>query len=119
MCIQPFVLLKWLNGNTPPNARPHNLARQHAGFRTNDRAALHPNVVTKAHLSADYAIILDGHTSADSGLRRDHYALADIAVVPHMDHVVEFSSFANPGTTERPAIDGGIRAQFNIIFNGD
>src|SRR4051812_11262063 len=99
MSIQSFVLIEWLNRNSPPHSRSHNFPGEDACFRSNHGAAQHANMIAEAHLSADHAIIFDGDAAADAGLRRDHHALANIAVVTDVDHVIELRALADARTT--------------------
>src|SRR2546421_7941726 len=105
MSIQSFVFVERLNRYSPPYAGADNLPGQNTCFRSNHRAALHENVIAETNLAADEAVIFDGDTAANPGLRGNHYALSDVAVVSHMDHVVELRSFPNSRTTERATID--------------
>lgn len=119
MSIQPFIFVKRLNRYSPPNTRADNLPRQNARLRSNHCAALDENVIAEPNLAADDAIIFDGDAAADSGLRGNHHALSDVAVVSHMDHVVELRSFTNSRTTERATIDSRVRTQLDVVFDND
>src|SRR5262245_10551551 len=119
MRIQTFVLVKRLDRNSPPNPRADNLARQNARLGSDHGAALHMNVIAETHLSADHAIIFNCDAAADSGLCGDHHPLANIAVVSDMNHVVELCAFSNPGAAQRAAIDRRVRADLNVVFDGN
>src|SRR5438067_2828405 len=97
MSIQSFVLIEWLNRNAPPHSRSHNFPGEDACFRSDHGAAQHANVIAEANLTADHAIIFDGNAAADPRLRGDHHALANVAVVTDVHHVVELGSFADSG----------------------
>src|SRR5438105_4551193 len=96
MRVQSFVFIQRLNGNAPPNAGTDNLPRQDAGLRSNYGAALHADVIAKADLTANHAIVFYSDAAADTRLRGDHDVLADVTVVTDMDHVVQLCSFSNP-----------------------
>src|SRR2546423_13050612 len=76
-------------------------------------------MIAEANLSADNAVIFNRDTAADSGLGGAHAPFATIAVVPDVNHVIELRSFANSSAAERAAIDRGIGAQLDIVFNND
>ena len=75
-------------------------------------------VIAKTNLSADNHVVLDHDTAANARLRRDDDAFADVAVVAHMDHVVEFRAAAD-ARVQRGAIDAGVRAHFDVVFDHD
>src|SRR5205085_11994394 len=70
-------------------------------------------------LPADDAVIFDGDAAADPGLRGNHHALSDVAVMSYMDHVVELRSLTNSRTAECAPIDGRVRAQLDVVFDHD
>src|SRR5262245_43595726 len=109
MRVQSLVLVEWLNGNSPPHSGPHNFSGQHAGFRSDHGAALHANVIAKADLTSNHAVIFNCHAAADSGLGGDDHALADIAVVSDVNHVVEFGSPANARPAQSTSVDRRVR----------
>ena len=76
-------------------------------------------MIAETHLAADDAIIFDRDAAADPGLRGNHHACADIAVVSDMDHIVQLGSFSNPSATERAAIDSRVGAQLDVVFDDD
>src|SRR5882724_12395322 len=115
--IQSFVFVERLNWYSPPHTRADNLPRQNARLRSNHCTALYEDVIAKTNLAADDAVIFDGDAAADPGLRGNHYALSDVAVVSHMDHIVELRSFTNSRTTERAPIDSRVRAQLDVVFD--
>src|SRR5438128_105438 len=117
MSIQALIFIQRLNRDAPPNSRSNNLAGQDAGFRSNDGAALHANMVAKADLPANHAIVFDGDAAADAGLAGDYHALADVAVVADMDEVIELCAAANSCASQSGPIDAGIRTQLDIIFD--
>jgi hypothetical protein len=117
MRIQSFVLVQWLNRYTPPNARSHDLSWQYSGFRSNDCAFLDSRVIAESDLTTDHGLIFNYYTSTDSCLCRNHNALANVAVMSYMDHVVELRTTTNSSTTKRCAIDTRMGADLHVVFN--
>src|ERR1035441_8000768 len=74
----------------PPDRLPaaHNLRRQHAAPRTQHRPRFDPRLVPNPHLPADHRVILHHHAPREPRLCRHHHVLPDVAVVPHVYHVV-------------------------------
>src|SRR6185436_9978899 len=71
----------------------------------------------KTDLPADHAIVFDGDAAADSGLGRNDYALPDVTVVANVHHVVQLRAAADSRASQRGAIDAGLSAQFDLVFN--
>src|SRR6188474_3366449 len=103
MRVHAFVLVQWLDWYSPPNTGTHDLPRQYSRFRSDDRAFLHARVIAESHLSANHGVVFDHDTAADSRLRRNHDALANVAVVPDVDHVVELRSTPDACAAQRRA----------------
>ena len=76
-------------------------------------------MIAKADLAANHAIVFNRYAAADAGLRGNDHALADVAVVAHVDHVVELRSASNSCLSQRRAIDASMRAEFNVVFYYD
>src|SRR5829696_872564 len=57
--VESLVLVERLDGRAPPDAGPHDLAREDARLRADDRARLHARVVAHADLPADDRVRLD------------------------------------------------------------
>ena len=76
-------------------------------------------MIAEPNLPANHHVVFNCHTAADAGLCSNHYALANVAVVSHVDQVVNLRPAANPRLSQRRAIDAGVRAKLNIIFNDD
>src|SRR6185369_13443690 len=106
MCIKTLVLVERLDRDSPPDPRANYFAGEHACFRANYRAALHANVISKANLATNYAIVFNCDATTDTCLRSDDHALTDITVVTHVDHVVELGSFADSRPAQRRSIYG-------------
>src|SRR5438477_10724938 len=119
MRVQAFVIIERLNRNSPPHAGTNNLPRQNARLRAYHRATLHTDVIAEPDLPANHAIIFNRHAAADAGLRSNHNSLAKVAVMTDVDQVVDLRAPADPRAAQSRAIDAGVRAQLNIIFNDD
>src|SRR6266567_2006479 len=117
MRVQAFVFIERLNRNSPPYAGTNNLPRQNARLRADHRATLHTDVIAEADLPANHAIIFNRHAAADAGLCCNHHPLANVAVMTYMNQVVDLRAFADSRATQSRAIDAGVRAQLNIVFN--
>ena len=74
-------------------------------------------MLADADLSAQHHAILDYNTSRESSLRGDYHVFTDLAVVPHMDQVVDLRSAADPRFIERSAINGCIGSNLDIVFD--
>src|SRR5437879_887392 len=99
MRVQAFVFVERLNRNSPPHAGTYNLPRQNARLRAYHRAALHTDVVAESDLTANHAVIFNRHAAADSGLRRNHHPLSNVAVMTDMNHIIEFRAASDSATT--------------------
>ena len=60
---------------------------------------------------------LDHDAAADSRLRGDNDALADVTVMTNVDHVVELRATSDARASERRAIDAGVSADFDVVFD--
>ena len=49
----------------------------------------------------------------------DDVVLADFDVVGDLDEVVDFGALADEGRFEAGAVDGGVGADFNVVFEDD
>ena len=117
--VHALVFIEWLHRDSPPHAWTHNLSRQDPSLGSDDRALLHSRVIAKPNLAANDGVVFDHDTAANPRLRCDHNALADIAVVPHVHHVVELRSATYARAAKRRAVNTRMRANLNIIFNDD
>ena len=68
-------------------------------------------------LPPEYRSILDDYAAGKAGLRGDNDILADLAIVPDVNQVIDLRSAPDSGLIEGAAIDGRIRPNFHIIFN--
>ena len=55
--------------------------------------------------------------AGDAGERDEDDVFADVAVVADVDEVVDLGSAADAGLLERAAVDGGVGADFDVVFD--
>jgi hypothetical protein len=68
-------------------------------------------------LPAQYRSILNNDAAGKASLRRDDDILANIAIVPDVNQVIDLRSAPDSRLIEGSAIDGRIRPDFHVIFN--
>src|SRR5258705_11375975 len=117
MSVHSLVIRQRLYRNSPPYSRPHDLAGKNACLRTNHRSLLHPGVIAKANLSTNHRVVFNNHTAADTRLGNAHHSLTNVAVVTHVNHVVQFGAGADTSATESRAIHARIGSELDIVFN--
>src|SRR5258705_227816 len=117
MSVHSLVIGQRLNWNSPPYSRSHDLAGKNACLRTDHRSLLHPSVIAKANLSTNHRVVFNHHTAADTRLGSDHHALTNVAVVTHVNHVVQFGTAADTSTTESRAIHARVGSELDVVFN--
>lgn len=49
----------------------------------------------------------------------DETVFSDVDVVSDLDEVVDFCAFADDGSSESGAVDGGICPDFHVVFDDD
>ena len=74
-------------------------------------------VIADAYLSAHDDVVFDGDTSGEAGLSGDDDVLADLDVVADVHEVVNFRAATDAGFVEGSAVDGGVGADFDIVFD--
>src|ERR1035437_1439085 len=101
----------------PPDRLPaaHNLRRQHAAPRTQHRPRFDPRLVPNPHLPADHRVILHHHAPREPRLCRHHHVLPDVAVVPHVYHVVQFGPLADRCPPQRGAVHARVRPDLHEV----
>src|SRR5256714_14869337 len=70
-----------------------------------------------ANLPGQRHAFSDPHTSRNSDLRGDHRMFSDDHVVSDLHQIVDLYPFLNPCSAETRAVDGRVRADFNVIIN--
>src|SRR5678815_3212307 len=74
-------------------------------------------MVSKADLTAHHRVILDHHAATAPRLRREHDALANVAVVTHVNHIVELRTTPDARATQRSAVNARVRADLDVVFD--
>lgn len=77
------------------------------------------DVSDDAGLAGEDDVVADASASGDAGLGDDEAMFADLDVVSDLNEVVDFCTFADDGSSEARSINGGIRADFDVIFDDD
>ena len=77
------------------------------------------DVSDDARLAGEDDVVADASASGDAGLGNDEAMFADVDVVSDLDEVIDFGAFADDGSSEARAINGGVRADFDVIFDDD
>src|SRR5258707_9381204 len=111
MSVHSLVIGQRLHRNSPPYSRPHDLAGKNACLRTNHRSLKHPSVIAKANLSTNHSVVFNHHSAANTRLSSDHHALTNVAVVTHVNHVVQFGAAADTSATESRAIHARVGSE--------
>jgi len=88
-----------------------------AALGAQDRACLDANMIGNAHLTRHYHAIFQHRAAGKAGLRGDHNVLADLAVVANVHQVVDFCASGYAGCVQCTAINGGVGADFDVIFD--
>ncbi len=97
----------------------HLFAGKDAGAAAENNARADGGVFADTDLAAKDGTILDDAGAGDTGLGGDDDVAADDAVVADMDEVVDLGAAADAGLAERAAVDGGIRADVDVVFDGE
>ena len=66
---------------------------------------------------SDDGAVANGGGAGDSGAHDEDDVFAYVAVVADVDEIVDFCSAAAAGLLEGAAIDGGVCADFNVVFD--
>lgn len=88
-------------------------------MRTNHRAITDLDMIDDPDLAGDGDMVADFGAAGDAGLRGDHRVLADRDIMGDLHEIIDFSATANQGLTQSRAIDSGVGADFDIVFNHD
>ena len=86
-------------------------------WRSEDRAGFDADVIGYANLASHDYVVFDGGAAGEAGLRGDDDILADLDVVADVDQVVDFCAAADAGFVQRSAVDGGVGADFYVVFD--
>ena len=77
------------------------------------------HVLADADLSGDDSTIADRTGAGDAGERDENHVFSDVAVVPDVNEVVDLSAAANASFGKSSAVDGGIGANLDVVFNDE
>src|ERR1035438_7381693 len=72
-----------------------------------------------ACLATDHYIIADFSAATDPGLRSDHGIITYFNVVGNLDKIIQLSTRFNEGRSDGRAVNGGVGANFYIVFHDD
>src|SRR5579872_2835370 len=93
------------------------LAAEHAGLPSKHHARSDCGVVADSHLARENRAVAYFARAGDSSERDQNDVFADIAVVADMDEIIDLCAAANTGLCQGSAIDRGICADLNVIFD--
>src|ERR1700761_4332105 len=93
------------------------LAGWNACLRAQDSVRADLHVFRDAHLPTNDGAVTDSAATRNAGLCGDHHIAPDRDIVADVDEIIELGAAANARLFERTAIDGGIRADFDIVFD--
>ena len=71
------------------------------------------------YLAAEHDVFAGFYGAGDAGLSGDDVVFTDFDVVSDLDKVVDFGSFTDDGGFEAGPIDGGVGADFDVVFEND
>src|SRR4051812_36741292 len=92
-------------------------AVQDAGLSTDDRAIVQFGVFPHSNLPAKNRLSTDSTTAGYAGLCRDHRVFTHVDVVSDLDEIVELHAFANDSSFKGSAVDTGVGANLNVVFD--
>src|SRR5215472_9119691 len=113
------IVLQWACGSAPEDdslAAEYFLI-EHATLAAKDDAFFDFRVLANSDLPADNCPGSNPRAARDSCLRCNHNILANLDVVPNMDHVVELRTAADDSCVERSTVDSTIRTDLDIILD--
>ena len=98
-------------------ARFDALRTYYAAFSPHDGSRCDASLIRYSDLSAQYSKVAYRDAAGQSGLRRNHHAVTDIAVMSDMHEVVELRSGAHSRYAQRRAIHTRVSADLHIVPN--
>ena len=107
-------------GRSAPEHDPlpaQNFVGGNAGLGADNHALADADSIRDSDLASENRVFLDDYAARDASLRGDHDILANLAVVADVHEVVDLRPAANARKVERAAVDRGIGADFDVIFN--
>ncbi len=76
-------------------------------------------MVPHTYLPRQHGALAHGARAGDSGQRHHDDVLADVAVVADVDEVIDLDAASNARRLKCSAVDGGVGANFDIVFEGE
>src|SRR5258708_24693109 len=73
--------------------------------------------MAEAELPGDDRVVPKNAGTGNAGLRRNHSMRSDLHVVADMHQIVELDAFRDARVVQRAAVDGGVRADLDIVAN--
>ena len=105
---------------SPVSSRHRRASRnifRHRRFREDDRLVTDANEIVDARLPENFYPIADENIAAQSGLRRNETALAELHVMGDLDHVADDGSRADDRIRQSAALDHGVVSDLDGVFD--
>src|SRR5262249_56337208 len=93
--------------------------RRDAGFGADDGAGADVDVVGDADLAGHHDVVAGRRGAGDADLAGENVVLADLAVVGHLDEVVDLGAAADARGLEGAAVHGGAGADLDVVADLD
>jgi hypothetical protein len=90
---------------------------RYAGSSENRCSITDDDMLHCANLTADYAPLAHARPPRETRLRGYYGILAEIAVVPDLDQIIELDASSQDSIAESAAIDRAVCSDFAIIFD--
>src|SRR6266481_225270 len=105
-------------GGSPENdaLAANYLLRWNATLGAEDGAGFDADMIGNSYLPAYDDAVFDYGAAGDAGLGGDDDILADLDVVADVHQVVDFCAAADAGFVESAAVNGGVGADFYVVF---
>src|SRR2546428_294749 len=88
-------------------------------FRAASRACTDAQVVGAAAWPRHHHVVFDDRAAGDARLRRQEHAPADRDAVGDVNQVVDFRARLDARLADRRAVDRGVGANLNVVFDDD
>src|SRR6478735_6346569 len=88
-----------------------------SGLTAQNYAGTYMHMLADADLAGDDRAIADGTGTGDAGEGDENDVFSDVAVMADMNEVVDFCATSDACFGEGAAVDGGIGANLNVVFN--
>src|SRR5689334_2513415 len=90
---------------------------RNASLRADHRAVVDLDVANDSRLTSNHHPSADAHTASDSDLRDDDRMFPNNYIVRDLDQVVDLHAFLDPGASEARPVDGGVRADLDVVVD--